>query len=81
LFQDSTASALAAASVYDPGSDQPETIAFTHYMTAGTTSETTFKIRIGLHTSGTYTFNGANSNRIFGGVCASSITISEIKVD
>jgi hypothetical protein len=52
---------------------------FTHYMAAGTTSATTFKVRIGAVTSGTITFNGIGSARKLGGVLASSITITEIK--
>jgi len=78
LFQDSTANALAA------GKDEPgaggtmQGIVFTHKMTAGTTSATTFKVRAG-GAAGTTTFNGEGGNRRFGGVLASSITIWEIK--
>ena len=81
LFKDSTANALAA--VADWGSyvaEQPHTITFTHYMTSGTTSEITFKVRSGPTSAGTITFNGISSGRLFGGICASSITITEIKV-
>jgi hypothetical protein len=49
----------------------------THYMTAGTTSATTFKVRGGVN-AGTLTFNGEVGARLFGGVCASSITVTEI---
>lgn len=82
LFQDSTANALACASEYMNTSSQLGNIKFTHYMTAGTTSSTTFKVRAGGHTgsAGTTTFNGQSSSRLFGGVLASSITITEIKV-
>lgn len=79
LFQDSTANAIAALA--GPGSAayvQPLT--FTHYMTAGTTSSTTFKVRAGGSAAGTYTFNGASGGRYFGGVIASSIHIVEYKV-
>ncbi len=81
LFQDTTADALAA------GFDGRESVAnkascvtFTHYMTAGTTSEITFRVRGGSHSAGTITFNGQSGSRIFGGVMASSITITEIRV-
>jgi len=82
LFQDSTANALAAM-VLKSGDTQtgfgPNV--FTHYMTAGTVSETTFKIRAGVNASGgTFTFNGNSGSRLMGGVMASSITITEIKV-
>jgi hypothetical protein len=77
LFQDTTANALAAvAHQIDSGNKQ---ITFTHYMTCGTTSSTTFKVRAGLHAAGTVVFNGtAASGSLLGGVMASSITITEI---
>jgi len=53
---------------------------FTHFMTAGTTSETTFRFRAGGHTTAQVTFNGYGAARFYGGVMASSITITEIKV-
>ena len=46
-------------------------------MVAGTTSETTFKVRFGGNASGTMTFNGRLGSRKYGGVFASSITITE----
>ena len=48
-----------------------------HYMTAGSTSAITFKVRIG-GSSCTVTFNGQSGGRIFGGVSASSISVTEI---
>ena len=76
LFQDSTAGALAAAACSSTAGDVMPFV-LTHKMSAGTTSSTTFKVRIG--SSGTYTFNGAAGGRKFGGVMASSIIIQEIK--
>jgi hypothetical protein len=79
LFQDSTANALAAAAGYVPSiGDVPNQINFTHVMTAGTTSSTTFKVRAGPNSVGTVTFNGLASARKLGGVMASSIVIREI---
>ena len=51
-----------------------------HYMTAGTTSATTFKVRIGRTDSHSnpFTINGYNGARKFGGVSSTSITIMEI---
>ena len=49
-------------------------------MTAGTASETTFKVRVGFNASGTTTFNGAGGSRRLGGNFSSSITITEIAV-
>lgn len=77
LFQDSTANALAVGTETCGGSTYMVNIVFRHIMTAGTTSSTTFKIRAGGNNSGTTTFNGTNSGRLFGGVLASSITITE----
>ena len=79
LFQDSTASALAAVSAGQYGAPS-DTTKLTHYMTAGTTSSTTFKVRCGVNSASTFEFNGLNGGRKFGGVAASSITITEIKV-
>jgi len=76
LFQDSTASALAA--VYQ-GASGGQTGVFTHYMEAGTISETTFKVRAGCDAAGTFTFNGLSGSQVFGGVNSSSITITEIE--
>ena len=49
-------------------------------MTAGTTSSTTFKLRVGAGASSTISHNGAAGGRKLGGVMQSSITISEIRV-
>lgn len=79
LFQDSTANALAVSYCNPNGTSVGiGSCSFTHYMTAGTTSSTTFKVRAG-GPSGTTYFNGSSSARQFGGVIASSITIEEIK--
>lgn len=81
LFQDSTVNALAAQAFKTDNTvaNVPGIFAFSHYMTAGTTSATTFKVRMGPATAATLTFNGASGTRLFGGVAASSITITEIK--
>lgn len=80
LFQDSTVNALAAAWAFMPTTAGVGIIIhFTHYMTAGTTSATTFKLRAGPgFGSGTVAFNGGGGSRQLGGVMASSITITEI---
>ena len=77
LFQDGTAAALAAVANYGHNATQAQLTNFNHYMTAGTTSATTFKLRIGGQ-SGTVTFNGASGARLYGGVSSSTITITEI---
>lgn len=80
LFQDANANALAAVMELAASAGDGATLAFTHYMTAGTTSATTFKVRGGRASyAGTVTtFNGSGAARFFGGVMASSITITEI---
>lgn len=79
LFQDTTASALAAGGCAGSGAANAMVHGnLTHYMAAGTTSETTFKVRLGPE-AGTLTFNGQGGSRLFGGVLASSITITEFK--
>lgn len=77
LFQDTTADALAAASHYQATGDGGVTITFSHKMAAGTTSVTTFKVRVGCP-SINFRLNGNASSRLLGGVMASSITIDEI---
>ena len=77
LFQDSTANAL-AASIAFAGVQLPETPTFNYRMTAGTTSATTFKVRIGPDGAATITFNGVLGARKMGGVLSSSITITEV---
>lgn len=80
LFKNTDADAL-ACSFSQNGTTYPEPpICFTHYMTAGTTDEITFKVRAGADGAGTTTFNGVGGARKYGGVMASSITITEIRV-
>ena len=78
LFQDSTANALAVSIQGFIDANKPMMLSFTHFMVAGTTSATTFKVRVGNSAAGTTTFNGASGARLYGGVSSSSITITEI---
>jgi len=78
LFQDTTANALAAIVQYQDLAGAGMILHLRHKMTAGTTSPTTFKVRAGGQTAGTMTFNGQAAGRIYGGVMASSITITEV---
>jgi hypothetical protein len=78
LFQDAVANALAAVGDIGAAGTAAQTISLSHYVTAGTTSATTFKVRVGVN-AGSLTFNGsAAATRRYGGVAASSITITEI---
>lgn len=78
LFQDSTAGALAVASKYAADNGVIYQTTLRHVMTSGTTSPTTFKIRIGSNQAGTVTINGAGGSRYYGGVLSSSIQVTEV---
>ena len=79
LFQDSTANALACNDIWSMGtSTRNFSMYLSHFMTAGTTSETTFKVRVGRNGSSTVRMNGTDGSRFFGGVLGSGITITEI---
>ena len=80
LFQDATTNALAAGVIDATGAVGSAGCTFVHYMTAGTTSATTFRVRAGLESATAFDFNGLGGARKLGGVMASSITIEEIKV-
>ena len=78
LFQDSIAGALTVASGQNVNSGGFMVVSGSHYMTAGTTSSTTFKIRCGSASGATVTLNGVNGTRFYGGTSNSYITIMEI---
>ena len=80
LFQDTTAGALSSTMISRVSGAESTHGSFNHFMTAGTTSATTFKLRIGSPSAGTMTFNGVGGAARLGGSIASSITISEIQV-
>lgn len=77
LFQDSGANAIAVSDQYQGTAIAMTQVVLKHIMTAGTTSLTTFKIRAGGVGAGTMSFNGQSGIRVFGGMLASRITITE----
>lgn len=78
LFQDSTANALAVGTCSIAGAWYMGQIRFTHTMTAGTTSATTFRVRLGPSAASTINFNGASGSSYFGdSKFASSIIVTE----
>lgn len=77
LFQDSVAGALSAIGMREVTPNVLQTMCFTYWMVAGTVASTTFKVRAGGGTSGTMHFNGVLSAVRYGGINASSITITE----
>jgi hypothetical protein len=77
LFQDATANAL-AATISSMSASSLTTIPLNYFMTAGTTSSTTFRLRFGSGNAATTTTNGQGGSRFYGGVANTSITITEI---
>lgn len=78
LFQDDIANALVAAGITTK-SNEPRQMVLEHSMVAGSTSEITFKIRVGPSSSAyTVTVNGNNSSRLLGGSSYTVITVEEI---
>lgn len=83
LFQDATANALAVGVAAWPDAASlgtPLMVATRHTMVAGTTSSTTFRIRIGTNGGGTVTFNGSAGTREYGAITKSSLVIREYTV-
>ncbi len=79
LFQDSTADAIAVTGATSLTDSRGWLV---HEMAAGTTSATTFKIRISNENGGTTYVNSSSSNltRSYGGISKARIRITEIKV-
>lgn len=77
LFQDTNANALNAIALNFPGGNTASAIVMRHWMTAGTTSATTFKYRAGQNAAATTSFSGSAGSGVFGGVMGSSMTIRE----
>lgn len=80
LFQDSTANAICAGGRTITNNATMDQFVLIHEMAAGTTSATTFKARIGEAGGGTFTINGQNSARLFGGVMNCVMIVMEVKV-
>ena len=77
LFQDATANALVATSNGNYDSVHMYPLVISYEMAAGTTSATTFRIRVGSVASTLY-INGNAAERKFGGVSASRLRVTEI---
>lgn len=78
LFQDSTADAIAVSTVALPNSEMQDGPIIRHEMAAGTTSATTFKVRIGAAVSVYVNGEGGGARR-YGGISAARLRIIEIK--
>lgn len=79
LFQDSTANAIYATGFTANSIDAPDTLFFRHTRVAGTTSPITFRLRVGKEASGTITFGGYNTGRLYSTTPKCSMTVTEIK--
>ena len=77
LFVNSTADALASTYAVNRAGGDNFPIVLNHNMVAGSTSAMEFKVRVGGDGGATVTFNGSGGVRRFGGVFASSITVTE----
>lgn len=80
LHQDTTANALSAVAEFSSQATGRLSIPLQHRMVAGTTSSTTFKLRVGSNGAGTITMNGSSGASLFSTVTKSTITITEYKV-
>lgn len=78
LFQDAVANALKTNSVTSAGQFHSSVTRILHSMLAQLTAATTFKIRMGVASVGTTTFNGQNTTRAFAGEMNSFIEVQEI---
>lgn len=78
IFRDSTANAVGAGAEFMGVGTAFSPLVVKKRVAAGSTSATTFKLRIGQNAAGTTTLNGQSGGRIFGGVLVSSLTVTEI---
>lgn len=77
LFRDAGADAIGADIVAHNAAGAAYPLTFTKSVSAGSTSATTFKVRWGTG-SGTAYINGNTTNRLFGGVAACTMKITEV---
>ena len=80
LFQDTTANCLTVARIKssNANADRHDYGIMTYVMVAGTTSSTTFKVRVGADSSDAVYFNGNSGGGKYGGASKSGIIITEI---
>lgn len=80
LFQDSTAGALAAATIGNGTNSSQGILHLVHRMVAGTTSSTTFKVNIDATVNTIYTNANGSGTAVFGGVSKAWLRVREIRV-
>jgi hypothetical protein len=80
LFQDSTSNAIAAHSFLPGTTGSQATVGLLrHIMTSGTTSSTTFKIKVGPDANTCYVNANSTGTRLMGGVSSTRLTIVEYR--
>jgi len=80
LFQDATTNALSANFRGNSGVDT-QVMVLEYRMVAGTTSATTFRIRMGLDTTAAWQVNSCSlGSRCMGGVACTVLTVTELSV-
>lgn len=77
LFRDSTANAIAAVGQYYQ-TNEGFVASMRAIVASGSTAATSFKMRSGGNVASTVALNGVSGARLYGGVAASSITVTEI---
>jgi len=77
LFQDSSANAIAVSATVTAFANYSTKLSLNHTMLAGTTSATTFKVRIGV-TGATGAYNRRTDANFYGGAAASTLTVMEV---
>lgn len=78
MFQDATADAIATAYAVANTANTADTVGLWHRMKAGTSSSTTFKLKIGPNSAATVTFNGIATSQTMAGLNNSYMHIDEI---
>lgn len=78
LFQDSNANALCAVPGVAGNTVSMGVTSMVYEMAAGTTSATTFKIRMGDTLANSVSINGNSGGRIYGGVSRATMIITEV---
>lgn len=77
LFKDSGANAIAGNFHYNTVNGGANVLMIQHTQAAGSTSAQTFKVRGGMSSAGTCTFNGGGGARVLGAITKSSIVVEE----
>tara|TARA_A100001035_G_C27771454_1_gene496593 strand:+ start:534 stop:1112 length:579 start_codon:yes stop_codon:yes gene_type:complete len=78
LFQDSTADALAAAFLINSTATYSQQLGLIHIMDAGTTSSTTFKIRVGPHNGSMFLNRRQDANYYGSTTLHTTLRVTEI---